>query len=226
MSSDEATATGRTEVQVVDGRGRSVSTAVLFEVVLVMEDPAAGTLIRVQADPLPALDSDIRAWCQSTGHELVGVEDMVEARQYTIRKVGERRSLPGWAIVISNPGLEELLSPLGFALAAALAGSRVALYFQGPAVRVLSRSFSEKLGGWKRPFSGIARRRLENMGHPTPHVKLRQLSHLGAKIYICGPSMDHFKVTSTEILLPGVQVAAYPTFVGEMNAAGVHVFLQ
>jgi predicted peroxiredoxin len=107
-----------------------------------------------------------------------------------------------------------------------LAGSRVALYFQGPAVRVLTRSFSEKLGGWKRLFSGIARRRLESVGHPTPHVKLRQLSHLGAKVYICGPSMDHFKVTPSDILLPGVQVAAYPTFVGEMDAAGVHVFLQ
>lgn len=210
----------------VDGRGRSVSTAILFEVVLVMEDLPAGTQILVLTDPLPALDSDVRAWCKSTGHELVGVEHVGEARRYAVRKVDERQSSPGWAIVISNPGLEELLSPLGFALAAALTGSRVALYFQGPAVRVLTRSFSEKLGGWKRPFSGIARRRLENMGHPTPHVKLRQLSHLGAKVYICGPSMGHFKVTSADILLPGVQVAAYPTFVGEMNAAGVHVFLQ
>ena len=42
-------------------------------------------------------------------------------------------------MVISNPDLEELLSPLGFALAAALEGIEVRLYVQGPAVRILGR---------------------------------------------------------------------------------------
>ena len=35
------------------------------------------------------------------------------------------------AMVISNSGLEELLSPLGFALGAALEGMEVHMYFQG-----------------------------------------------------------------------------------------------
>jgi len=45
------------------------------------------------------------------------------------------------AIVISKPGLEELLSPLGFALAGACAGWNVSIYFQGPAVSVLQTNF-------------------------------------------------------------------------------------
>ena len=158
--------------------------------------------------------------------ELVAIEDLAGARDYVIRKAAELCDQPAWAVVISNPGLEELLSPLGFALAAALAGSAVAIYFQGPAIRVLTRSFTEKLPGWQRPFSAFARRGLDKAGHPPPHGKLRQLEQLGARIYACGPSMDHFKVSADELFLTGVQIAAYPTFVEQMNSAGVQVFLQ
>jgi predicted peroxiredoxin len=192
--------------QLVDGRGRSISTAILYEVVRALRELTPGDGLRVRADPLPAVDSDMR--------------------EYVIRKASEVRKQPAWAMVISNPGLEELLSPLGFALGAALGGSAVALYFQGPAVRVLTGSFSEGLAGWRRPFSGFARRGLERAGHPPPHEKLRQLEDLGAQIYICGPSMEHFKVATEDLFLAAIRVAAYPTFVAEMNGAGVQVFLQ
>ena len=157
---------GTVDAVVVDGRGRSVSTAIIYEVVRSLRALDPGEVIRVRSDPLPAVDSDIRAWCRTTGHGLVDVEEAADARDYRVRKAGEQREQPGWAIVISNPGLEELLSPLGFALGAALAGSPVAIYFQGPAVRVLTRSFSEKLPGWKRPFTVFVRRGLDRAGHP------------------------------------------------------------
>ncbi len=214
------------DTQLVDGRGRSVSTAILYEVVGALRDLPRGSEIRVRADLLPAIDSDVRAWCRTTGHELAEVKEVESAREYVIRKASEVRKRPAWAMVISNPGLEELLSPLGFALAAALGGSAVSLYFQGPAVRVLTRSFSERLDGWRRPFSGFARRGLARTGHPPPHEKLRQLDDLGARIYICGPSMEHFKVATEDLFLAEIHVAAYPTFVEQMNSAGVQIFLQ
>jgi predicted peroxiredoxin/TusA-related sulfurtransferase len=211
---------------VVDGRGRSISTAILYEVVRTLRELPAGAELAVRTELLPAVDSDIRAWCRTTGHELVDVQEGGRERTHRIRKVEAVRRQPAWALVISNPGLEELLSPLGFALAAALGGSPVALYFQGPAVRVLTRSFKEKLPGLQRPFSAFARRGLERAGHPLPHEKLRQLNNLGARIYVCGPSMEHFKVTTSDLFLSGIRIAAYPTFAAEMNEAGVHVFLQ
>lgn len=209
----------------VDGRGRSISTAILYEVVREMRELSPGQIVTVRTDPLAAVDSDLRAWCRTCGHELLDVTHATDAREYAIRKAGAAREQPSWAIVISNPGLEELLSPLGFALAAALGGSPVAIYFQGPAVRVLRRRFTEKLPGWQRPFSAFARRGLSRAGHPPPHEKLRQLDDLGARIYVCGGSMEHFKVPAEE-LLPGVRIGTYPTFAEEMNAAGVQVFLQ
>lgn len=214
------------ECPLLDGRGRSISTAILYEVARAVRQLSPGTVITVRTDRLPAVDSDIRAWCRSTGHELVDVEETTDAREYAVRIAAEVRAQPAWAIVISNPGLEELLSPLGFALGAALAGSAVSIYFQGPAVRVLTRSFSEKLPGWQRPFSAFARRGLDSAGHPPPHVKLHQLQDLGARIFVCGPSMTHFKVTAADLFLTGVQIAAYPTFVEQMNGARVHVFVQ
>ena len=170
-----------------------------------MRQLSPGAVITVRTERLPAVDSDMRAWCRSTGHELVAVEETTDAREYAVRIAADVRAQPAWAIVISNPGLEELLSPLGFALGAALAGSAVSIYFQGPAVRVLTRTFSEKLPGWRRPFSAFARRGLDSAGHPPPQVKLRQLQDLGARIYICGPSMTHFKVTAADLFLTGVQ---------------------
>lgn len=212
--------------RLVDGRGRTVSTAILYEVVRALRELSPGEMVMVRTDPLPAIDSDVRAWCRTAGHELVEAKQAEDARDYAVRKAAVVRVQPAWAMVISNPGLEELLSPLGFALAAALAGSPVAIYFQGPAVRVLSGSFTERLVGWQRPFSGFARRGLERVGHPQAHEKLRQLDDLGARIYVCSGSMAHFKVAAEELMLAGIRIATYPTFVEEMNRAGVQVFLQ
>jgi len=33
-------------------------------------------------------------------------------------------------------------------------------------------------------------------------------------------------VAADDLFLPGIQIAAYPTFVEQMNEAGVQVFLQ
>jgi hypothetical protein len=38
--------------------------------------------------------------------------------------------------------------------------------------------------------------------------------------------MEHFKVREEDLLFPEIRIAAYPTFVEEMEAAGVQVFLQ
>lgn len=217
---------GRLSATEIDGRGRSISTAILYELVSVLRDLAPGGRCTIVTDALPAVDSDIRAWCRTTGHELVGTEEDGTERRYTIVKAERPRVGPSWALVISDAGLEELLSPLGFALAAALGGRRVSLYFQGPAVRVLTKSFKERLKGWHRaPFSRFARRGLERAGHPSPHQKLWQLSELGAQLYICGPSMEHFKVNREDLLFGDAAIAAYPSFVEEMEKAGVQIYL-
>ena len=38
--------------------------------------------------------------------------------------------------------------------------------------------------------------------------------------------MAHFKVAAEELMLAGIRIATYPTFVEEMNRSAVQVFLQ
>ena len=73
-----------------------------------------------------------------------------------------------------------LLGALGFALAAALEGVAVSLYFQGPAVRVLTRGFHPRLRGWARPFSRFAAAGMTKSGHIPAQAKLQQLRRLGS----------------------------------------------
>ncbi len=56
-------------------------------------------------------------------------------------------------MTISNHALEYLIAPLGLALSAALNGDDVYLYFQGPAVKILTKGFSESLSGVGKPFT-------------------------------------------------------------------------
>jgi len=128
------------------------------------------------------------------------------------------------AIVVSTDGLEGLLSLLGFALAAALGGAEVALYLQGPAVRVLAPGFRARLHGLGRPFSRLARAGLEKAGHAAPAEKLWQLQALGATLYACGPSLQHFRVAADRLAFDDVIVCEYLSFMEVMRQADVQLY--
>jgi predicted peroxiredoxin len=63
------------------------------------------------------------------------------------------------------------------------------------------------------------------VGHIAPHDKLRQLQQLGAKIYVCGPSMDRFKVARDELRFPDVTIAEYLTFIDVMVNADAQLYV-
>jgi len=167
---------------------------------------------------------DLQAWCRTTSHELVGVSEEGESRRVRIRKGRPHQSGQRVAIVVSTDGLEELLSPLGFALAAALGGARVAVYLQGPAVHVLAPRFRARLRGPARPFSRFARAGLERVGHAAPAEKLRQLQGLGGRLYACGPSLEHFRVDPKRLAFEGVVVCEYLSFMEVMRQADVQLY--
>ena len=129
------------------------------------------------------------------------------------------------ALVISTDGLEELLSPLGFALAAALEGLSVDIFFQGPGVHVLQRGFQPKLSGWwRRPFSSFAARGMAASGHIAARDKLRQLVSLGANLFVCAPSLDRFEVSPDEIIFEDVPQVEYLSFVAAMKDSDIQIY--
>ena len=211
--------------QTLDRRGKTITTFVVYDAARALADIEVGQTLTILTDDFPAFPSDIAAWCRMAGHRLVDSERTSEGLRFTIEKgspPGTSRSL---AMVISTAGLEELLSPLAFALGAALEGMEVHLYFQGPAVRVLKRGYRSKLSGWARPFSRFARSGMAKTGHIPPHEKLTQLRSLGAHLYVCAGSMEHFKVAPDELVYDDLPMVEYLTFMEVMAQSDVQLYM-
>ncbi len=210
----------------LDMRDRSITTFIAYEMLRRLAELADGESLELLTDASEGIDNDIRAFCRTRGQELAAAKRADGSQQYVITKAPLRSSGKRYAAVISDAGLEELLSPLAFALAAALEGSDVSLYFQGPAVRVLAKGFTEHLHGPNRPFSRFARSGLTKAGHIPAQEKLRQLQMLGVHLYACAGSMQHFKVAKTDLAFGDVTIAEYLTFMEVMASADINVFLQ
>jgi len=219
-------------------RGPIVSAAVLCELTQALEKLHPQEAVELKTDAFEGLHMDIMAWGRMSGHEVHFLvprlkEELVESKddyhRYIIVKKAETdtdESIPKdkMAIVISSDGLEDLLSPLGFALAGACAGMEVSLFFQGPAVRALRQNFKGRLSSlWCCLFSPFARQAMDKMGHAPPTEKLDSLQDLGAKLYVCHPSMRVFGVKESK-LRENVVLAEYATFLEAMKDANVILY--
>ena len=210
----------------IDIRGKTITPFILYYAVKNLKDMQEGEILEVNTDKFEAIENDINAWSRMTGNRLLEMETGDNYQRYFIKKVNIKRPERKLAMIISDPGLERLLSPLGLALSAALSGTDVYLYFQGPAVRVLKKNFKAKLSGIQKPFSSFARKEMAKAGHLPPQDKLEQLKELGARIYICGGSMDPFGVKKSDLIFEDVIVAEYLTFLEVMENADIQIFLQ
>jgi TusA-related sulfurtransferase len=131
----------------LDVRGRTITTGIVWAVRERLAELEVGDEIDLDIDPFPALAPDLEAWCRATGHELVDLRRNGESWRIRLRKGEPRRNEHRLALVVSTDDLTELLSPLGFALAAALGGAQVSVYLLGPAVHLLAPGFRARLHG-------------------------------------------------------------------------------
>jgi predicted peroxiredoxin/TusA-related sulfurtransferase len=210
--------------QTLDRRGKTISTFVAFDAAGALADMADGDVLELITDDYEPIERDVVAWCRAAGHGLVGSEVITDGRRYLIERGTPTPRDTSLALVISTDGLEELLSPLGFALAAALEGIDVHLYIQGPAVRVMDVGFRPRLRGWARPFSRFAAAGMTKAGHIPAQDKLRQLHSLGAQIYMCGPSMQHFKVDRNDLIFDDLPLVECLSFMAIMADADIHLY--
>jgi len=96
--------------------------------------------------------------------------------------------------------------------------------FQGPAVLVVTKSFVDRMHGPRSLFSRFARAQLSAAGHIPAQQKIAQLQRLGARIYVCGPSMANFKVRPSDITFDGVIVAEYLTFMEVRTKSDIYLY--
>lgn len=207
----------------LDGRGKSITTYVVYEARQRLEAMDEGETLEVLTDDFEPFPADIAAWCRATGHRLVESEAAASGLRFLIEKGRREPGGKKLAMIVTAAGLEELLSPLGFALAAALEGIQVDLFFQGPAVRVLARGYRPRLAGWARPFSRFAAAAMNRAGHVPAQEKLAQLRALGARLWVCGPSMEHFGVRREELVFEELAVVEYLSFMAVMEQADIQL---
>jgi predicted peroxiredoxin/TusA-related sulfurtransferase len=216
--------TTMTGAKTLDRRGKTITTFVVYDAAAELRAMGEGEVLEIITDDFEPFGSDIAAWCGAVGHRLLADERIADGRRFLVEKGAAVRKDTSLAMVVSTDKLEELLSPLGFALAAALEGIHVSLYLLGPSVHVLKRGFQPKLRGWSRPFSRFAAAGMTSSGHIPAQEKLRQLRTLGATIYVCGPSMQRFKVAKEDVVLDEFHVVEYLTFMAVMERATINLW--
>ena len=214
----------QTVTKSLDIRGKTITTFVVFDVVAQLRMMVEGDVLELITDQYEPIWRDISAWSEATGQKLLSVEEVEAGRRFLIEKGTADHTSTRMAMVVSSSGLEELLSPLGFALAAALEGIDLNLFIQGPAVRVLTKDYRPRLKGWARPFSRFAAAGMAKTGHISPQNKLRQIHGLGGNIYMCGPSMEHFKVKREELIFDDLPIVEYFTFMSIMEKSDIQLY--
>ncbi len=214
-----------TPARSIDRRGTTITTFAVHDASRELETMENGDVLEIITDDFAPFRPDMSAWCESSGHRLVDTVAAANGLHFFVEKQPRVVKDTKLAMVISSDGLEELLSPLGFALGAALEGIDVHLYFQGPAVRVLAGGYKPKLKGWARPFSRFAAAGMTKTGHIPAQDKLRQLTNLGAHLYACGGSLPHFKVKLDEFVFDDISVVEYLTFMSVMEDSDIQIYI-
>ncbi len=214
-----------TPARSIDRRGTTITTFAVYDASRELETMENGEVLEIITDDFEPFRPDISAWCESAGHRLVETVAAADGLHFYVDKQPRVVKDTKLAMVIGANGLDELLSPLGLALGAALEGMDVHLYFQGPAVRVLADGFKPKLKGWARPFSRFAAAGMAKTGHIPAQDKLRQLITLGAHLYVCGGSLRPFRVKLDDLIFDDISVVEYLTFMSVMEDSDIQMYI-
>ena len=149
----------------VDLRGKTITTFIAFELHQALESLEVGDRITDVTHAVPAIETDMRSWTRIRGHRLVSFEHIGDRFTFEVEKGTPTTPARAVAVVISTEDMLALLSPLAFALVAALEGHQVSLYLQGPGIRVLGSGYRPRLSGWSRPLIRFGRKGIEASGH-------------------------------------------------------------
>ena len=224
MPASPAPSTDTTGASALDLQSLTITTAIAYAIHEALGPLDVGESLAVIIGAAPALRPDLETWARQNGHALEVVGEDATGVRLRVTKGQAEPSGRRVAIIVSQGGLEDLLSPLGFALAAVLEGAEASVYIQGPAVRILRPGWSATLPWPMRPFTRFARHGLEAAGHVAAVEKLQQFQSLGGRVYACGPSLSHFGVDPDDFALPDVTVCEYLTFMAVMQEADIQLY--
>jgi TusA-related sulfurtransferase/predicted peroxiredoxin len=198
----------------LDLRGNGLATDIVARAINRLDAMKAGEALSLEVDSDEAIDSDLRAWCEATGNHLLEIEDHGDTRTYLIEKGVPIKVVHKMALVLSSAAHDHLEAPLSLAQAAALEGVGVSIFFEGPAVAILTAAF---------PTTGSGLRRSRRTARRDAFERVRQIHDLGGDLYACERSLRQHHVRREEIAFERVIHAEYLTFLPVMEDADIQL---
>jgi TusA-related sulfurtransferase/predicted peroxiredoxin len=215
------------EQLVVDARGTWKPYRVAYEVIKAVRPLETGSVVEVVTKDDQGLLNDLRIWCQATGHDLVATQPggKGEAR-LVIRKAEPKRTGQTMTVIMSTASLEDAVYPLDKALAGAVLGMDVNVVFEGAAVRLLQRGYRPRLSGLAgRAFTSMVEQVMRTeIGWPLPQESILILEDLGARFYLCGPSMIGYGVGEQDLIIGRYTMGAVITWADLLAHSDIHIF--
>ena len=187
----------------VDMRGKAITTFIACTAARRLAEVAEGEALQLLTDAGDAIDNDIRAWYRATRQELVSTERSDSTCRYVI-------ATQSLAVFPGTGGTRPDQRPHG---------------------ETARRNCTGKLHGETARADAGPSAGSPGPGSPRPgtfrHRKgSSQLQTPGARLHLCGPSMQHFRVARSDLAFDDVTIAEYLTLMEVMANADIYVFVQ
>ena len=197
-----------------------------YEVIKALRPPDSGSVAEVITKDDQGLLNDLGIWCRATGHELLGVQPGTGEARLLIRKAAPRRNDRTMTVIMSTASLQDAVYPLDKALAGAVLGMGVTVVFEGAAVRLLKRGYRPKLSGLAGGvFTAMVERVMKReIGWPLPQESILILQDLGARFYLCGPSMFGYGVHEQDLIVGHYTMGAVITWADLLARSDIQIF--
>ncbi|CZR52673.1 uncharacterized protein PAC_02550 [Phialocephala subalpina] len=221
----------------VDARNTTKSYIAIYSVIKEFSHRNPESVIELLIPNSKGMLHDIATWCETTGNKLIGsefssdggTEDIHVVIQKGVRtgidQEGERGREKKMTVVISTADLDYVVPPLDKALAGKVLGMDVSVVFEGAGVKLLKNGYRATRSGLFGNFrTSSIETSLTNSGSPLPSEGITMLKELGAKFYVCGPSMEANGVRQEELVVEHSIVGSTVTWVSLLEHSGVNVF--
>ncbi len=200
----------------LDLRGTGMATEIVTRAVNRLDVMSPGESLSLQVDATEAIDNDLRSWCEATGNHLLDVTDRGDDRIYVIEKGIPINVVHRLALVMSSPDHDRLEAPLSLAIAAALEDVKVSIFFEGPAVRILTRGFDRRES---RGWFGRSRKTAATEAQK----RVRRIQDLGGHLYVCERALGARAIRPGDLAFENVTHAEYLTFLPVMEEADIQL---
>jgi predicted peroxiredoxin/TusA-related sulfurtransferase len=217
----------RTQEQLlVDARWTWKPYRVAYEVIRALRGQETGSVVEVITKDDQGLLNDLAIWCRATGHELLATQPGQGEARLLIRKGEPVRSDKTMTVIMSTANLEHAMYPLDKALAGAVLGMEVNVVFEGAAVPLLKRGYRSRLSGlvgglFTAKVEGVMKKEI---GWPLPQESILILEDLGARFYVCSPSMFGYGVHEQDLIISNYTLGAVVTWADLLARSDIQIF--